>query len=114
MTKDRFIRGKIPIDFPLQADVNGICFSEEALDNMGEKLKNYPVVHEDKTVGILTGKILDTKRSNGRITYIAEVLFFLESFSDIEAFPELFIKESRDVDGVKLITNFDVSAIALV
>jgi hypothetical protein len=75
----------IPIKFPLKPNVNGICFTKEALEHLERDLENMPIINKEtgNAVGILSGAFEDVENEE-MITVFADGKIFSECYPEIQ------------------------------
>lgn len=104
MEDNKFIRVKFPLMFPNKISRNGIVFSKESLE--GVQFKNYPIVCDDRAVGIVT-RHSQAIESEGDVVFDVEALMFANFKYSIRNV------QFDEEDGVKVIRSFEFDSVSI-
>lgn len=108
MTEGDFIRCVFPMVFPLKENENGIRFTEESLEkNIGEKLEKLPVIYNGSPIATLTGDVIIIYGKEKR-SYLLEAMMLGEFL------PEIVVNKKECIDGVDVITDFEIKGLSVV
>jgi hypothetical protein len=92
----------IPIKFPLKPNGNGICFTKEALEDIGKNFNNAPIIKNGNAIGVLSE--IFTPIENDEV-----ITLFVEGKIFAECYPEIMVNESEN--GV--IKSFSFTGISI-
>lgn len=91
---------KMPVKFPIKPNSNGICFTEELIEESLRNIQNQPIISNNVAIGVI--KDIETINRNEN-----EVIVDTKGYLYVECFPEIIIKE-REGNTIK---SFELSAI---